>query len=86
MQSHSKLPRAFREVMTKRTIEDLRIKMKRVNEMPPNDYVQFFFDLCDAGIQLYIETELKRFPNKTPKQIMRDYYKQKDKTRGRRCF
>ena len=70
-----KIPRALREVLSQRTIDDLAIKMKIANETPQEVLNQLFFEMCELGFSQYISTEQKRFPNKTPSEIMRNYYK-----------
>jgi len=60
--------------MTERTITDLQVKMKAVSTIPQDMQTQIFFDMCEFGRRLYMQTEQERFPNKNKVTIMRDYY------------
>ena len=71
------IPRTLREVLTQRTIDDLTIKMKVANQTPQHKLIELFFEMCDQGISQYINTEQIRFPNKTPAEIMHEYYQLK---------
>ncbi len=68
------IPRKLRMLMTDRTIADLQRKMDIIRKIPQNEQTYLFFSMCDFGLELYIQTEQKRFPGKTKKQIMREYY------------
>ncbi|MBN2156767.1 MAG: hypothetical protein JW776_12060 [Candidatus Lokiarchaeota archaeon] len=56
------------------TISDLQTKMKFIRKIPQDSQTRLFFDMCNFGINLYLQTEQERFPSKTRKQIMREYY------------
>jgi len=71
--------RVFREVMTERTINDLTLKMKAIKKISKDELFRQFFEMCDFGIKLYIETERKRFPWKTDSDIMKLYFLTKQK-------
>ncbi len=71
--------RVFREVMTERTINDLTLKMQAIKKKPKDELLRQFFEMCDFGIKLYIETERKRFPWKTDFEIMKHYFLTKQK-------
>jgi len=47
-----KYPRRFREVMKKRTIEDLTLKMKILRKSTNDQIVELFFSMCDWAIQV----------------------------------
>lgn len=50
--------------------------MKRT---PSKELVKVFFELCNFGIKNYVETEMKRFPNKNIKEIIIDMNKFNEK-------
>lgn len=68
------IPPALREVLSKRVIDDLKIKIEKIKKTPIDDVVKTFFELVEFGIESYVKSEQQRFPDKTPKEIMRDYY------------
>jgi hypothetical protein len=74
-----RLPRAFRDVMVPRVIEDLTLKMQMAKRIPTETLVDLFFSMCDFGRDIYMQTEHERYPEKTPKEIILDYYKFKEK-------
>jgi hypothetical protein len=63
--------------MTSRTIEDLEYKMKFIRKTPQDSLTQLFLDMCDSGIELYIQSELVKNPNQTPTEIMKKYHLRK---------
>lgn len=69
-----KLPRTFREVMVSRTIEDLKYKMEFIRKVPQENLNKLFFEMCDRGIELYIQSELEKYPDLSPQEIMKKYY------------
>jgi len=71
--------RVFREVMTERTINDLTLKMQALKKKTNDELFTQFFEMCDFGIKLYIETEQKRFPWKSDSDIMKNYFLTKQK-------
>ncbi|HMF34351.1 MAG TPA: hypothetical protein VKK79_23205 [Candidatus Lokiarchaeia archaeon] len=73
------LPRAFRDVMVPRVIDDLTLKMQMAKRIPLQDLVDLFFSMCDAGRDVYVQSEQERHPEKTPKEIILDYYKFKER-------
>lgn len=68
------IPKKLRMLVTERIINDLQVKMKFIRKIPRDAQTQLFFDMCDFGRNLYVQTEQKRFPNKTKEAIMREYY------------
>jgi hypothetical protein len=75
--------RRFREVMSSRTIEDLSLKMAANRRISEPDLIQLFFEMCDLGIDVYIQEEKKRFPGKSDIEIMKDFHLQKIAREGR---
>jgi hypothetical protein len=70
-------------LLSERTISELQTKMAYIRKLPLDKQTQLFFDMCDFGINLYVNTEKERYPNKTRKDIMREYYlSQKTKKRS----
>jgi hypothetical protein len=61
-------------LLSERTISELQTKMVFIRKLPQETQTRLFFDMCDFGINLYVETEKERYPNKTRKDIMREYY------------
>jgi len=78
------LNRAFRETMSKRNIEDITLKMKAIRNIPEDQMIRLFFDMCNYGIKLYLQEEKQRFPGKTESDIMREYHQTKIKSRKSR--
>ncbi len=70
-------PRKFRMVMNSRTIADLKVKMERIRNTPQDLLIDLFFDLCDWGLDVYVQAEQIRFPQKSRAQILREMYKRR---------
>jgi len=68
---------AFIEVMTTRRITDLTLKMQGIKRIPQDKLTALFFEMCDWGINLYIQAEKERKVKKTKTEIMREYYQRK---------
>lgn len=66
--------RAFREVMTRRNIIDLTLKMQAIKVIPQDKLTALFFEMCDWAIDLYIKAEQEKTPEKKKTEIMREYY------------
>ncbi len=77
MASRKELPRALREVLHPRVVEDLRLKMSVIRNIPQEKLDALFASMCTAGIQEIIRVEQERFPGKTPQEIMREYHLRK---------
>jgi hypothetical protein len=73
----------FREVMTARTIEDLTLKMEMIKKIPEEEMIRLFFEMCDWGIEVYIQEEKKRYPGKSDIEIMREFHLRKMELEGR---
>lgn len=43
-------------------------------KMSQNDLTKLFFEMCDFGLNGYIESEQKRYPNKSIKEIIIDMH------------
>ncbi len=67
----------FREVMTARTIKDLSLKMAVNKYVSESELIQLFFEMCDWGIDVYIQEEKERHPGKSDIEIMKDFHLQK---------
>ena len=61
-------------LLTERTISELKTKIAFIRKIPQETQTQLFFDMCDFGINQYVQTEKERYPHKTRKEIMQDYY------------
>ena len=46
--------------------------------------MQIFFEMCDFGLENYISVEMKRFPDKSIKQIIIEMHDRREKLRGRK--
>ena len=68
---------AFTEVMTTRRITDLTLKMQGIKKIPQDKLTALFFEMCDWGMNLYIQAEKERKGKKTKTEIMREYYQRK---------
>jgi hypothetical protein len=79
-----KFRRAFLDVMTARVIDDLKIKMDIANRTPPDKLVQLFFEMCSIGRELFVQSEQEKFPNKSRKDIILDYYRMQNQLSNRR--
>ena len=66
--------RKLRMLLSERIISDLQTKMKFIRNLPQDSQTRLFFDMCNFGINLFVQTEKERDPKKTRKDIMRDYY------------
>ena len=75
---------AFTEVMTTRKITDLTLKMQAIKRIPQEKLTAFFFEMCDWGINLYIQVEKEKALKKTKTEIMREYYQRKIEMKVRR--
>ena len=74
-----KFDAAFRSVMTKRNIEDARIKAKMINKIPQEQMEELFIEMFEEGIKMYIKSEQQKNPDLTPQEIMRKYHMRKRK-------
>lgn len=68
------LPKALQMMLTKRIIDDLQLKMIFIRKSPIEKLTQLFLELCDSGIELYIQSELLKYPDITKSEIMKRYY------------
>ncbi len=55
-----------------------------MKKIPTESLVKLFFETCNIGLKNYIETEKKRFPNKSIKEIILDMHKFHEKIKRRR--
>ena len=51
---------------------DFKGRIEFMKRTPLKKLVKVFFELCNFGIKNYVETEMKRFPNKSIKEIIID--------------
>jgi hypothetical protein len=65
--------------MSSENIKDITLKMERVKKIPVEEYINLFLEMCDVGIDLYIQEEKKRYPEKTSTEIMKEYHLRHDK-------
>jgi len=70
--------------MTARVIDDLKLKMAIANRTPLDKLVGIFFEMCDIGRELYVQAEREKFPNKSRKEIILDYYRMQSQLSNRR--
>jgi hypothetical protein len=75
---------AFTEVMTTRKITDLTLKMQGIKRIPQDKLTTLFFEMCDWGINVYIQTEMEKALKKTKTEIMREYYQRRIEKKVRR--
>ena len=66
--------KAFTEVMTRRNINDLTLKMQAIKKIPLDQLTVLFFEMCDSGINLLIQSEKEKNSKKSKMEIMREYY------------
>jgi len=59
-------------------------KIELMKRTPTKKSVKIFFELCNFGIKNYIETEMKRFPNKELKEIIIEMNEFNEKMKLRR--
>ncbi len=76
----TKYPRKFRMVMTPRTIRDLAVKMQKNRDTPQDQLIDLFFDLCDWGLDVYVQSEQERFPHTSRAQILKEMYERRGKS------
>lgn len=68
----------------RKIVRDFKGRIDLMKKTPKEDSVKLFFEMCDFGLKSYIETEKKRFPNKSIKEIIISMHKFRDKIYGRR--
>ena len=78
----SKLNRNFLEVMNRRTINDITLKVKVLKQKSNEELFSLFSSMCDWGLNAYVDSMKKMHPEKTRAQILKDHYL---KTRKERC-
>ena len=66
--------RAFAEVMNPQTIQDIELKMKAIRNAPQEQVIALFVDMCDWGIELYIQAEQERSPEKSVEIIVKNVH------------
>lgn len=77
-----KIPAALKEALKAENVRDLQIKMHRIKNVPIEEQCRVFCELVEYGFDAYIKSEQKRFPEKTPKEIMLEYYKKQNRRKG----
>lgn len=78
-----KYNRNFKKVMNERTINDIALKVRSMERFSQDQLMQFFFSMCDWGMNAYIEEEKRTHPEKTSFQIMKDFHLQRaSRSRG----
>jgi hypothetical protein len=70
----------FSDVMSARNIEDITLKMQAIRKVPQDALTRTFVEMCDAGINIYIQEQKKRYPDKSDREIMRAYHLARIKT------
>ncbi len=60
--------------MNARNLEDLKLKVQLRSGYTQQGLMDFFFSICDWGLNIIIEKELDKTPDKTIVQIMKEYY------------
>ena len=59
-------------------------KIKLIEKIPLEDNISLFFEICDLNLNNYIDTEQKRFPEKSIKEIIIEMHKKRVNLRRRR--
>jgi hypothetical protein len=65
---------AFAEVRTTQRITDLTLKMQAIKKIPQDRLTALFFEMCDWGINLYIQAEREKNVGKSKREIIREHY------------
>lgn len=69
-----RLNKKFRDVMSARNIKDITLKMHAIRNVPQDILTRTFVEMCDAAINVYIQEQKKRYPEKSDREIMRVYH------------
>ncbi len=77
---NGRFSKKFTDVMSARNIEDITLKMQAIRRLPQDTLTRTFVEMCDAGINIYIQEQRKRYPEKSDRQIMREYHLERIKT------
>jgi len=48
-----------------------------IKNIPEQEMIRLFFEMCDWGINVYIQEEKVRHPEKSEIEIMKDFHLQK---------
>ncbi len=70
----------FTDVMSARNIDDITLKMQAIQNVPQDTLVRTFVEMCDAGVNIYIREQKKRYPCKSDREIMRKYHHERIRT------
>lgn len=81
-----KARRNFREAMNARNLEDLKLKVQLSSGYTQQGLMDFFFSMCDWGLNVIIEQGREKTPGKSMAQIMKEYYARMKNNRGRSRF
>lgn len=68
----------------RKIIRNFKGRIEYMKRTPTEISIKLFFEMCNFGFNIYIETEKKRFPNKSLKEIIIDMHKFHEKIRGRK--
>lgn len=70
----AKARRNFQEAMNARNLEDLKLKIQLSSGYTQQELMDFFFSMCDWGLNVIIEQARDKSPDKSIVQIMKEYY------------
>jgi hypothetical protein len=59
-------------------------KIMLIKRIPLEDNINLFFEICDLNLRNYIDTEKKRFPEKSIKKIIIEMHQKRDNLMRRR--
>lgn len=76
--------KTFVEVMSKRKITDLTLKMQAIKKIPQDKLTALFFEMSDLGINLYIQSEREKKTRRSKMEIIREYYQKRIESSMRR--
>ncbi|MFX0100466.1 MAG: hypothetical protein ACFFCS_12910 [Candidatus Hodarchaeota archaeon] len=60
--------------MSARNLEDLKLKVQMSSGHTQQELMDFFFSMCDWGLNVIIEQARDKTPGKSVAQIMKEYY------------
>ena len=68
----------LKEDFYRKTRRDFKSRIDLMKKMNPENAVNLFFEMCDFGLNNYIETEKQRYPNKSIKKIIREMHERQN--------
>ncbi|MHA1683279.1 MAG: hypothetical protein ACTSUE_20235 [Promethearchaeota archaeon] len=74
MKQKPQFNRKFMEVMSGRVLEDLALKVRLMEQRSNDENMNLFFSMCDWGIDMYVQAEKKKYPEKSRELIMKEFY------------